>query len=139
GAWLDALADEGAHVEARVASACARLDPPASGWLREAIQSLDLTGLARTLANAPPGQAPRRAAEWFDAFQTRKLVHALRDLGFGEVPWWEALRAPFCGLDLSPATSTAVLFAACARLAELEREPRPTWPAGVGRRPRAPL
>ncbi len=39
----------------------------------------------------------KRLRDWFDAFRTLKLVHALRDGGLVDVPWREAIAAaPFC-------------------------------------------
>jgi hypothetical protein len=74
----------------------------------------------------------KRLQDWFDAFRTLKLVHALRDAGFVDVPWAEAIAAaPFCrSTENAEATqSTAGVpveagearsFETCRRLAILE-------------------
>jgi hypothetical protein len=44
----------------------------------------------------------RHLHTWFDAFRTRKLIHALRDGGLSSLPWREALaEAPFTNLSAS--------------------------------------
>lgn len=65
-----------------------------------------------------------RVHSWFDAFRTLKLVHALRDRCFSNVPWQDALAgAPFRGRAPSHDAAAARL-----ELARAERE----LPIGAG-------
>ena len=57
----------------------------------------------------------RHLHTWFDAFKTRKLIHALRDGGLPSVPWREALaEAPFTNLSGSTQDDPAALGRALA-------------------------
>jgi hypothetical protein len=52
----------------------------------------------------------RHLHTWFDAFKTRKLIHALRDGGLPSLPWREALaEAPFTNLSSSTDENVEVL------------------------------
>ncbi|MEM6996981.1 MAG: hypothetical protein AAF721_41140 [Myxococcota bacterium] len=68
-----------------------------------------------------PAQRRRRVAEWFDAFRTLKLVHALRRHGRHDVPWPEAVAA------LSRAPHTDNVAVALEMLKTLHN---PSTPAG---------
>ena len=71
----------------------------------------------------------RRLHEWFDAFRTLKLIHALRDAGFPSLHWRQALaEAPFTGLTSSTAEDEEDLRRALAR----EERKLSATPAGVG-------
>jgi hypothetical protein len=77
----------------------------------------------------------RRLHTWFDAFRTLKLVHALRDEVFPEVPWQVALStAPFA-LAEEPGRAEEPVLAGCAlieRELALRSRVGPTLPrAGV--------
>jgi hypothetical protein len=102
-AWLEALSHHAATGDDAIAAASRLLhDAVDRACLAAALASLDVhAGLDKALREAPARDRRRRAHEWFDAFRTRKLVHALRDgvdggPALGVLPWREGLeRAPF--------------------------------------------
>jgi hypothetical protein len=71
----------------------------------------------------------RHLYTWFDAFRTRKLIHALRDGGLSSLAWREALaEAPFTNLSASTEDNAEALRQA---LASEERKLSGS-PAGLG-------
>ncbi len=61
-------------------------------------------------SSGDPATMRRHFHAWFDAFRTRKLVHALRDGGLGSPGYREALaEAPFAGLSASTDEEPEVL------------------------------
>lgn len=97
-----------------------RLEPAVR---RSAWSHLEQIGAARVLAQAadktrPGPQLRRRLHTWFDAFRTLKFVHAIRDAGFGELPYLQALAtAPFLpGTPDSIGAALALATRAEARL-----------------------
>jgi hypothetical protein len=65
-------------------------EPLASAWRRLGIEP-GLRGAIRSATTE--AQRLQRALEWFDAFRTLKLVHALRDHALPPMPWRDALAA----------------------------------------------
>jgi hypothetical protein len=75
--------------------------------------------LNTALAGAPAARRVARAHEWFDAFKTLKLIHALRDAGVPNRPWRSALAvAPFIDNE---ALEQDDPFAICNALLMMER------------------
>jgi len=73
-------------------------------------RALELSSLAEqaalALGDVSASQISRRIHEWFDAFRTLKLIHALRDAGLANLPWWVAFeRADFLHLDAAAAAA----------------------------------
>jgi hypothetical protein len=75
---------------------------------------------AAIVSTSSPAQRLHRACEWFDAFRTLKLVHALRDRGLGPVPWPEALATFSSTSDLAGAAQRGDLDVVRAALAARE-------------------
>lgn len=118
GAWLDSMEEAaGTGGRSAVAHALERIGAPEHRAVLA--RALAMVGaedaLVAALRGAPRHTLVRRAHEWFDAFRTRKLIHALRDGGIGALDWRAALeRAPFVDARFVAPTE------ACAALAELE-------------------
>ncbi len=95
--WLEVLSSfvadrdlPGARARARGSALCAGLD----GILEEGGAWQAFAAAERQTRSPQPLR--QRLHEWFDAFRTLKLVHALRERSFASLPFREALaKAPF--------------------------------------------
>ena len=95
--------------------------------LRTALISIGAPDALATAAAQSPTPTIRQKwlTDWFDAFRTLKLVHALRETGLPDIPWFRALRdATFCHSAISNTypkyVNTTDAFNICQRLAALE-------------------
>ena len=83
--------------------------------------------LRSAIAQSPaPAVRQKWMHDWFDAFRTLKLIHALRDTGIVDIPWQNAIsEATFCRplQDISSSTGLRGLdsFQISQSLAQLER------------------
>ena len=133
-AWckaLKAINDASVHsasktVQHRAVSALDLIDRP---HLRAALIAIGAPEALTTAAAQSPRPAIRQKwlADWFDAFRTLKLVHALRTTGFPDIPWFQALRdASFCRSAITTKhvedANTPDAFKICQRLALVEEE-----------------
>jgi hypothetical protein len=86
--------------------------------LVEALEKMDAFAAVREAiekSSGDPATMLRHFHAWFDAFRTRKLVHALRDGGLASPGYHEALaEAPFTGLSASTEEETELLRQALA-------------------------
>lgn len=100
-----------------------RVAEPPDARLVAAWQQVDLeAGMRAAVRSASsPELRGQRVCEWFDAFRTLKLVHALRDRGLAPVAWDEALAMFGPTADLAAAAARRELDA--VRLGLAEREP----------------
>jgi hypothetical protein len=129
GAWLTGLATlehapaDTAYqaVHERAMSSLAAAD---RNFLQAALRALDArTAVTQAAAHSPLAEVRRkRTGDWFDAFRTLKLVHALRHAGLVSVPWRQAMAtAGFCHpadtMGREPDDGETV----CRRLARLEQ------------------
>ena len=82
-------------------------------------QAFDEAGVSEAAAaavkHAKPGPGlTRRLDEWMDGFRTMRLMHRIRDNGYPNLSWREAVeRAPFC-----PSKGSESLEEICSRLRE---------------------
>jgi len=95
--------------------------------LRTALASIGASDALTIAAKQSPSPTIRQKwlVDWFDAFRTLKLVHALRDTGLPNIPWFRALRdASFCHSAIANRhpqhVTTTDAFNICERLAALE-------------------
>jgi hypothetical protein len=83
--------------------------------------------LRSAIAQSPaPAVRQKWMHDWFDAFRTLKLIHALRDTGIVDVPWQDAIsEATFCrplqGVSSSTGLRGLDSFQISKSLAQLER------------------
>ena len=92
---------------------------------------LTMIGAPQALRSAiaqSPASAVRQKwmRDWFDAFRTLKLIHALRDTGIVDIPWQDAIsEATFCrplqGINSSTPLRGLDSFQISQSLAQLER------------------
>ncbi len=89
-----------------------------AGLLIEALEKMDAFAAVRDAiekSSGDPMTMLRHFHAWFDAFRTRKLIHALRDGGLASPGYREALaEAPFTGLSASTEEETEFLRRALA-------------------------
>ena len=97
--------------------------------LRAALIAIGAPEALTTAAAQSPRPAIRQKwlADWFDAFRTLKLVHALRKTGLPDIPWFLAIRnASFCRSAITKIhiedANTTDAFKICQRLALLEEQ-----------------
>ena len=97
--------------------------------LRAALIAIGVPEALTTAAAQSPQPTIRQKwlADWFDAFRTLKLVHALRKTGLPDIPWFLAIRnASFCRSAITKIhvedANTTDAFKICQRLALLEEE-----------------
>ncbi|MGH9318224.1 MAG: glycosyltransferase family 2 protein [Thermoanaerobaculia bacterium] len=86
--------------------------------LRESLERIGAMSAVREAIgrSRDEGTLLRHLHNWFDAFRTLKLVHALRDGGIRSLPWREALaEAPFTGLAGSTEDDVEALREALAQ------------------------
>ena len=134
GAWcgaLEAINGTSVHlasktVRHRAVSALDIVDRP---HLRAALIAIGAPEALTTAAAQSPRSTIRQKwlADWFDAFRTLKLVHALRKTGLPDIPWFLALRdASFCRSAITQKhfedVNTTDAFKICQRLAFLEEQ-----------------
>ena len=120
-AWLSVL-ERTARSGGRVDLAVEELprDNPffQAGLLIEALERMGAFVAVREAiekSSGDPATMLRHFHAWFDAFRTRKLIHALRDGGLPSPGYHEALaEAPFTGLSASTEDDTAFLRQALA-------------------------
>jgi hypothetical protein len=120
-AWLSVL-ERTARSGGRVDLAVEELpkDNPffQAGLLIEALERMGAFEAVREAIDKSSGDPEtmlRHFHAWFDAFRTRKLVHALRDGGLPSPGYHEALaEAPFTGLSASTEADTEFLRQALA-------------------------
>ena len=102
-----------------------QLTPKDRDRFKKALASIDASQALRQAAAQSDVMSVREKwiSDWFDAFRTLKLIHALRDEGFVDVAWRQGLSdASFCR---PPATTTQEnSFALCRELARLEEQAR---------------
>ena len=107
-AWLSVL-EKTAEAKGRVDLALESL-PRGNPFFQtdllvEALEKMDAFAAVREAidrSSEDPATMLRHFHAWFDAFRTRKLVHALRDRGLASPGYREALaEAPFTGLSAS--------------------------------------
>ncbi len=135
GAWQSSLSALGAAPAAQAYKtvyehAGAALSPEDEQRLDTALHTIGAPkALQETAAHSPsPVIRAKRLHDWFDAFRTLKLLHALRDQGLHDVPWRQAIEtAPFCQTPKGEVHEGQVddrgTFETCRRLAELENSP----------------
>ena len=84
-----------------------------TGLLVETLEKMDAFAAVREAiekSSGDPATMLRHFHAWFDAFRTRKLIHALRDRGLRSPGYLEALaEAPFTGLSASTEDDTEFL------------------------------
>ena len=97
--------------------------------LRTALEAIGAPDAIMTAAAQSPTAAIRQKwlTDWFDAFRTLKLVHALRQTGLPDIPWFQALQnASFSRSAVANARpehiTTTDTFDICQRLASLEEQ-----------------
>jgi len=97
--------------------------------LRTALEAIGAPDAIMTAAAQSPTAAIRQKwlTDWFDAFRTLKLVHALRQTGLPDIPWFQALKtASFSRSAVANARpehiTTTDTFDICQRLASLEEQ-----------------
>ena len=97
--------------------------------LRTALEAIGAPNAIMTAAAQSPTAAIRQKwlTDWFDAFRTLKLVHALRQTGLPDIPWFQALKtASFSRSAVANARpehiTTTDTFDICQRLASLEEQ-----------------
>tara|TARA_B100000029_G_scaffold482774_1_gene533333 strand:+ start:1247 stop:2599 length:1353 start_codon:yes stop_codon:yes gene_type:complete len=97
--------------------------------LRKALEVIGAPTALMTAAAQSPTTVIRQKwlTDWFDAFRTLKLVHALRQTGLPDVPWFQALHnAPFSHSAFTNKhpenITTTEAFNICQRLASLEEQ-----------------
>tara|TARA_B100000809_G_scaffold266729_1_gene331044 strand:- start:3313 stop:4665 length:1353 start_codon:yes stop_codon:yes gene_type:complete len=97
--------------------------------LRTALEAIGAPDALMTAAAQSPTSAIRQKwlTDWFDAFRTLKLVHALRQTGLPDIPWFQALKtASFSRSAVANARpehiTTTDTFDICQRLASLEEQ-----------------
>ena len=128
-AWLSALSmiegmPPSCAYDAVWCQASKHLVPKDRDRLKKALASIDAPRALRQAAAQSDAMSVRKKwiSDWFDAFRTLKLIHALRDAGFVDVAWRQGLSdASFCRPPSM--TSEGSPFELCRGLARLE-EPR---------------
>jgi hypothetical protein len=109
---LDAVARSGGSLEAGLAEMPTGNPFFRADLLEEALGKLGAFEAVREALGATKDARAlrRRLHEWFDAFRTLKLVHALRDAGLPSMDWRQALtEAPFTNLTSSTDEETDTL------------------------------
>jgi hypothetical protein len=109
---LDAVARSAGSLEAGLAALPSGNPFFRADLLEDALGQLGAFEAVREALGATkdPTALRRRLHEWFDAFRTLKLVHALRDAGLPSMPWRQALtEAPFTNLTSSTEDATDTL------------------------------
>ena len=131
-AWIGALPSiEG--VDPHRAYDCVRsqaevgLDASEQSCLKRALAAIGAPKALHEAAAQSTSFAVRRKwlNDWFDAFRTLKFVHALRDTGYVDVGWHQALTgASFCDGLVRDGTDETIMnagsFELCRRLETLE-------------------
>ena len=132
--WCDALeAINGTRVNVAYETVRCRaesvLDSVNQQRLRTALEAIGAPDALMTAAAQSPTSAIRQKwlKDWFDAFRTLKLVHALRQTGLPDIPWFQALtNASFSRSAVANARpehiTTTDTFDICQRLASLEEQ-----------------
>jgi len=105
------------------------LDTSEQDRLKRALAAIGAPKALREAAAQSTSFAVRKKwlDDWFDAFRTLKFVHALRDAGYVDVGWRQAIvGASFCNGSTRDGTSENIMnagsFELCRRLERLETE-----------------
>ena len=132
--WCNALeAINGTRVNAAYETVLCRaesaLDSVNQQRLRTALEAIGAPVALMTAAAQSPTSAIRQKwlTDWFDAFRTLKLVHALRQTGLPDIPWFQALTTASFSRSAVANTrpehiTTTDTFDICQRLASLEEQ-----------------
>ena len=131
-AWIGALSSiEGVDPHRAYDCVCSQaevgLDTSEQGRLKRALATIGAPKALHEAAAQSRSFAVRRKClhDWFDAFRTLKFVHALRDSGYVDIGWRQAItRASFCNGLVRDGNNENIMnggsFELCRRLETLE-------------------